>query len=80
MGNTENMGSNLQHTMVPETVPKRRLNRQQRSMDVKRICLVFCKYAERFEAEEAAIEQRIDSPMTAAGSAVQSSVPTSVHW
>ncbi len=68
----------MEHTITAGEAARQRRFTQHRSLDIERICLILCKYAERLEAEGAETTQA-DEPTTATGSAVQSTVPVSDH-
>lgn len=66
----------MEDTMLSEAEAKRCRGQRHRGMDLERICRVLCKYAERFEAEDAESEQ-ISPPDQAVDSTVQAIAPAS---
>jgi len=68
----------MKHTITSGEAARQQRCSQRRGLDIERICIVLCKYAERLEAVGAETEQA-DAPTAATGSAAQSTVPVSDH-
>jgi len=68
----------MEHTIISGEAARQQRCSQRRGLDIERICLILCKYAERLEAEGAETEQA-NAPTAATEPAVQSTVPVSDH-